>query len=171
MDGFGFYEKEKVKKSAVLSDCGNYRYELTRIWDIDYRTLTFIGLNPSRADASKDDNTIRKCMGFATRMGFGGIRMLNLYAYRSPYPGDLLRVEDPVGPDNDHYLTRDNTETVMVAAWGAFGPAEERADRVEELINRDLDLYCLGKTAGGFPRHPLYVPYSQELEIYSQRDG
>lgn len=89
---------------AVLSTCGRYRYRLTRTWSQNRPPATFIMLNPSTADAHEDDKTIRRCIGYARRWGLGGLVVVNLYGYRSTNPDELWKVEDPVGPDNDHHL-------------------------------------------------------------------
>ena len=145
---------------AILSDCGTYRYHLTRTWDARIVPLRFIMLNPSTADAAVDDPTIRRCVGFAKRDGFGGIAVTNLYSFRATKPADLWRAADPVGPGGDDALrltlsnARDQRVPV-VAAWGA----NARPDRVQWLLGQAgaQQLVCLGLTKGGAPRHPLYV--------------
>ncbi len=86
-----------VTKEAVISDCGRYRYRLTRRWG-DGPLLSFIMLNPSTADAEVDDPTIRRCMGFARRDGYGGIVVGNLYAFRTTKPKALFAADNPLGP-------------------------------------------------------------------------
>lgn len=38
-----------MKQFAVISDCRQYRYELSRVWDDAGPFVLFIGLNPSTA--------------------------------------------------------------------------------------------------------------------------
>ena len=71
--------------SAIISPCGRYRYRLDRRWG-DGRTMGFIMLNPSTADAENDDPTIRRCIGFAKREGCDAIAVVNLYALREGRP-------------------------------------------------------------------------------------
>lgn len=153
--------------SAVISPCGQYRYQLTRDGDLAaaHGPAVFIMLNPSTADAEHDDPTIRRCRGFAHTWGCNGIRVVNLYALRSTDPAALWQNANPVGPDNDRWLVeaaRDAGE--VVCAWGA----QARLDRVEQVVTllmvfAGLRLKCLGVTKSGAPRHPLYVPASQPL--------
>jgi hypothetical protein len=82
-----------VKSGAELSACRTYRYRLWRQWDADLAPVVWVMLNPSTADESADDPTIRKCIGFAQRWGYGGIEVVNLYAYRSPDPRQLKKGE------------------------------------------------------------------------------
>lgn len=52
-----------MQRSATISDCGRYRYELTRCWDETKGKALFLGLNPSDADGEKDDPTSLRCLG------------------------------------------------------------------------------------------------------------
>lgn len=135
---------------------GDYRYTLTRTWDSSAEPLVLILLNPSTADASQDDPTIRRCIGFAKRWGFGGIVVVNLYAYRATKPRDMLAADDPVGPDNDRIIAEVVDGNTVVAAWGT-NARRERVAEVLELIPRTTQLLALEITKNGHPRHPLFV--------------
>jgi len=146
-----------LKREAVLSPDGLYRYRLSRTWDSAKLPLVWIMLNPSTADAYQDDPTIRRCMSFARREGAGGIEVLNLFAYRSASPKELARVTDPVGPDNDDWIMEVlHPHSRCVCAWGAFPKAWGRAAAVMDLA-KGVDFLCLGRTVAGHPLHPLYV--------------
>ncbi len=119
--------------------------------------VTFIGLNPSTADETKDDPTIRRCIGFAKSWGFGGINMLNLFAYRSTDPNKLKVVVDPVGPENDVFLSMYcDVIGLNVVCWGTRGGFMDRGEKVIALLGREC-LSCFGFTNGGHPKHPLYL--------------
>ena len=140
---------------AVLSDDGQYRYVLTRAWG-PRPWMNLIMLNPSTADASEDDPTIRRCKGFARSLGYGGIVVTNLFAYRATDPRKLRIVEDPVGPDNNEHLVREATRVLghVYAAWGALA----NPDRVQQVLGLiPGTLKALGLTKHGRPRHPLYL--------------
>jgi hypothetical protein len=154
-----------LRGDAAISDCGTYRYALTRHWGAE-PSLRFVMLNPSTADAALDDPTIRRCIGFARREGFGGLVVLNLYAYRATDPKALLTCADPVGPGNDDMLRAHMRSSVgvarpVVAAWGT----NARVDRVKQVLDLcpEVDWRCLGTTKDGHPRHPLYVRGDQPL--------
>ncbi len=150
---------------AVLSPDGLYRYRLERTWS-ESSPLTWIMLNPSTADAEEDDPTIRRCIRFAKDHCYGGIVVVNLFALRTPYPKMLWNTtEDPFGPLNNTTLlgAAANAHTV-VAAWGAGKRAAIRGAAVVRMMDRPL--VCLGHTAQGHPRHPLYVRSTQEFEPY-----
>jgi hypothetical protein len=127
-------------------------------------------LNPSTADANVDDPTIRRCIGFALREGYGGIYVVNLMAYRATDPADCLAQSDPIGPENDDYLERAARNTgIVVCAWGAKAP-EWIVKRGICHISGDIagaGLVCLGTTKDGSPRHPLYVARLQPFKRYS----
>lgn len=163
---------------AILSVCGRYRYRLWRRWLLGHGTLAFVMLNPSTADASVDDPTIRKCRGFASRWGFGGIEIVNLFALRSTDPSALATAVDPVGPANDEWVgTLPSRTSEIVFAWGAYGAfARTRAEKVIDMLDVHCSLHdapvgrrgvmCLGVTKSGHPKHPLYVPYSAKAEAF-----
>ena len=149
----------------MISADGLYRYTLSRRWGSGPGAL-FIGLNPSRADASIDDQSTRRMMSFAKAAGCGGLTLTNLYAWRSPSPHVLRQVPDPVGRGNDQWIASAAAEAdVVVAAWGTHADAK-RVVAVESLLRR-VTVWCLGRTKHGQPRHPLYVPSSAELEVYA----
>lgn len=140
---------------AKMSPCRSYRYSLERHWNVKLPSVMFIGLNPSTADEQTDDPTVRRCIGFAKRWGFGSLILTNLFSYRSKDPKHLLVVDDPIGRWNDRWIDQAAERAdLVVAAWGALGGIMAR-DQV--VAARIATLYCLGKTKGGHPRHPLYL--------------
>lgn len=153
--------------SAIISECGQYRYLLSRPADCMApmkSTALFLMLNPSTADASLDDPTIRRCRGFAKTWDCNGISVANLYALRSTNPDALWSHADPVGPENDAYLRKFAHEyRDVICAWGANARPSRVTDVVEILHAADARLWCLGMTKDGSPRHPLYVRADQPL--------
>lgn len=152
-----------IKKTAHLSPTGMYRYSLTRVWDGTLPQLGWIMLNPSTADAEVDDPTIGKCMGFARRGGYGGIAVANLFAFRATDPKDLKRSPEPIGPDNDAWISWTlGACHHTVLAWGAHGSFLGRSKEINEMIDTlgcGSATYALARTKDGEPRHPLYLPY------------
>jgi len=143
------------EKTAIISACGNYRYELRRIWQPKRGVVLFVMLNPSTADANIDDNTIRRCMGYAATWGKGGIVVGNLFAYRATKPTDLKKAFDPVGPLNDKYLrAMSDKAKITVCAWGNHGKYLNRDKAVLSLIK---DPRCLAINKTGTPKHPLFA--------------
>lgn len=147
-----------------ISDCGKYRYTLTRSWGDGLR-LHFIMLNPSTADAENDDRTISRCIRFAKRENYGGLVVLNLFAFRATNPKDMEKADDPVGPNNVEILKECLADSVKtVCAWGAHSmAANTKYESVRLLRDYVGDTYCLGHTSKGYPRHPLYVKGDQPL--------
>jgi hypothetical protein len=149
---------------ARFSECGTYRYALRRQWNEVNGDVAFVGLNPSTADEEKDDPTLRRCIGFAKRWGYGGVVMLNLFAYRATQPDAMWAAQvagaDIVGPHNDAQIRLFvGAAQLVVAAWGKLAPgAIGRAVNVLELLRgQGAPPVCLGVTKAGHPRHPLYV--------------
>lgn len=145
---------------ATFSDCQRYRYLLWRRWD-ERPPLVFICLNPSTADAQNNDPTNRRTIGFARDLGFGGMVMANLYAFKATQPKDLFKAGDPVGPDNDAYL-RQLSQFTLVGGWGNHGHKPERLAAIS-----DLTLHALRVNASGAPAHPLYLPKGLTLQPYT----
>lgn len=157
----------ETQGGAHLSACGTYRYLLTRRWHPDgLRRVVWIMCNPSTADATQDDPTIRRCIGFSKAWGYDALSVVNVSAYRSTDPKALP--VDP-GPDNDRWLRQitrvaHSTGGVVVAAWGAIAP-QHLVERAWMVVDRPV--LCLGATKGGSPKHPLYVPASTELREWT----
>jgi hypothetical protein len=142
---------------------GEYRYWLARTWSNDLPPVTFVMLNPSTADGTYDDPTIRRCIGFAREWGYGGIVVVNLFAYRATYPRELSIVPDPVGPDNDAYIEMAACHRTVVA-WGA----QKTHGRDLHVATLLTDPLCLGRTKRGAPLHPLFVPHGTPLIPWRQ---
>lgn len=151
---------------ARLSGDGRYRYTLGRVWDPSRPKLTFVMLNPSTADASEDDPTIRKCRGFATRLGFGSLHVVNLFAYRSRDPDAMWAARhsgiDIIGPDNDEVLREAFAAGDAIAAWGANGRYDRNRVEFVTALARAAGsrLQALSTTKAGDPAHPLMLGYS-----------
>lgn len=163
-----------LSSGAVLSDCGRYRYLLWRVWDSPLiadapvvlpprkAVVAFCGLNPSTADATQDDPTIRRCVGFAKSWGYAGLLMVNRFAWRSTDPRGMDFVEDAYGPGNKEWMrTALDCSDIFVAAWGAtLGPTNRNSPAILASILKGLapeKLRHLGLTKDGHPRHPLYL--------------
>lgn len=144
-----------TNRSTIFSPDRLYRYVLWREWLFGKGVVMFIGLNPSTADETVNDPTVRRCIDYAKRWGFAGLFMTNLFAYRATLPRVMKAYSQPVGPENDLWLQRCAHESdVVVAAWGKEGPFRGR-DR--EVLNLLADLRCLGTNNNGTPKHPLYL--------------
>lgn len=156
-----------MANGAIFSACRTFRYSLWRIWDDQRGYALFIGLNPSTADEKQDDPTIRRCIGFAKKWGCGGVYMVNLFAFRATNPKDMRLAEDPIGPDNNKYLSDHIKHNgPNVACWGTGGSFRDRGEKVIALLGKG-NLACFGLTAGGHPKHPLYLPKTTELKKLS----
>jgi hypothetical protein len=145
--------------TADVSDCGCYRYSLTRPLATGAGRVVWIMLNPSTADALKNDPTIVRCLGFTARLGFAEMMVVNLFAWRSTDPQGLRTAEDPIGPRNDQEILRacEGAELVILA-WGVHGDLHGRDREVRLLLARTgINAVCLGTTKANHPRHPLML--------------
>lgn len=152
-----------MRKDATFSGDRVYRYMLSRVWDDSLPALAIIGLNPSTADENIDDPTIRRCITFAKRDGYGGIIMLNLFAYRATNPKELKQADNPIGQHNNAELRRETRGRSILLAYGA-NYTGGRADEVQKLLGIDTyrtSTFCLGRTQAG---HPLYLKSTTPME-------
>jgi hypothetical protein len=162
-----------LSRSAVLSDdpIQRYRYSLSRTLDQPGQVALWIGVNPSTADAEKDDASIRKLYGFGRDLGIRQWLVGNLFAYRSTDVRQLSSVLDPVGPDNDRYLLRMIKEAdLLIAGWGNLSKIPNRLRQLHQTnriayLARSVGkpLMCWGTCGNGDPCHPLMLPYTTQL--------
>ena len=150
--------------SAVYSDCETYRYLLRRDWARSGPHLIYILLNPSTASAEKNDPTVERCERRARAAGFAGFSVANLFAFRATDPRALRHSADPVGPENNAVLADISAGGDRVlCGWGVHGTLCGRGGEVADMLRRrGADLWHLGLTKAGFPRHPLYIGYAQK---------
>ena len=160
---------DQTRSEAQFSDCGLYRYQLTRHWAGTKDTVNFIMLNPSRADEFRNDPTVERCERRARAMGFGGFSVTNIFAWRDTDPHAMRRAAEPVGPRNDEIITAAAQQaSLVIAAWGSHASHRARgADVARLLSNAGVTLHHLGLTKHGHPRHPLYVPYARLPEVWT----
>ena len=160
--------------TAVFSPDRVYRYQLRRHWGhtpqseaalklrgvhAKYHMLGWLMLNPSTADETVEDPTIRRCISFARLWGYAGIEVYNLFALRSTDPRALKHHPDPVGPENNEWIIQAQIRCeTLVCAWGNHGDLHGRAKFViDRLFEKRERIGVLELTGKGHPRHPLYV--------------
>ncbi len=157
--------------TAIISECGRYRYLLTRKIPQAIRWIKpclFIMLNPSTADAEKDDPTIRRCKDFARQLKCTELTVCNLFSYRTPSPKELLNAHksgiDIVGPENERHLIQQiekHSVGEIVCAWGSNKLANQYAKYM-----KGQGFKCLGINKDGSPKHPLYLKKQIELAVF-----
>lgn len=164
------HQKGDAASVAVYSDCERYRYLLTRVWDAAGPKALFVMLNPSTATEVQNDPTVERCERRARALGFGAFRVTNIFAFRATDPKVMRAEADPVGPDNDAAIggsVADWGPDQVICAWGAHGGHLDRGAQVQALLRATgLPLWHLGLTAAGQPKHPLYIGYDRQPELW-----
>lgn len=145
---------------AVFSDCGKYRWILWRRWGNGNEFAHICGLNPSTADHERNDPTVRREIDFCQRWVFDGLIKTNAFGLRATDPRVMLAHADPIGTENDAWITiAIGLATISIAAWGVHGAHLERA----AALKKRCAWKCFGVTKAGQPRHPLYLPKTTTL--------
>lgn len=158
--------------TAIISDCGRYRSTLERSLGQDGPTVLFMGVNPSKADARINDQTVRKWMGFGQRWGAGHMVVGNVFDYRATDVTELSRVPHPVSPMNWVHLANLLARAdFAVPCWGARGKLPEHLrphlDRMLCWLRESgVPLFHLGLTSSGDPKHPLTLGYDTPLTFW-----
>lgn len=167
-----------MRREAEINVNSNLRYSLTRVWDEKKPSILFIMLNPSTADALKDDPIIKKCISYAKAWGYGGLYVCNLFAYRATDPNELKSLKKKEREGQFNYLHIENTIIYhsiekVVFAWGNnkivsklmdFSKLEEALNKAGEIV--DFKTYCLELSKSGTPKHPLYLRGDLKLKRF-----
>jgi hypothetical protein len=163
------YQKGDAASLAVYSDCQRYRYELTRQWQPGPKAL-FVMLNPSTATEVQNDPTVERCERRARALGFGAFRVTNIFAFRATDPKVMRAEADPIGPANDAAIAAGAVwADQVICAWGSHGAHLSRGPAIEALLRATgRPLYHLGLTQAGAPKHPLYIGYAVQPELWVQ---
>ena len=164
------HQSERAYSTAQYSDCGRYRYALTRTWDEQAKRVMFVMLNPSKANEITNDPTVERCERRARALGYGAFRVANIFAWRDTDPHQMRKAKEPVGPDNDAVLLEGaDWADHIIAAWGAHGAHREHGYAMAELLHQTgRPLFHLGLTKAGHPRHPLYISYKTQPILWKR---
>ena len=162
------HQKGDAFSTAIYSDCLAYRYSLTRVWGPKGRRVNFVMLNPSTATEVQNDPTVERCEQRARTLGFGAFCVTNIFAWRDTDPKKMRAAADPVGPDNDTAIrTACAWADQVIAAWGTHGAHLERGAKVAKLLRLvNAPIYHLGLTKAGHPKHPLYLSYATQPQLW-----
>lgn len=172
----------EAQRKTEFSPCRKWRYTLWRSWAIEDLTgfecssetrahefVQFIGLNPSTADETKDDPTIRRCIGYAKDWGFGAMCMTNLFAFRATDPEVMKAQKFPIDEysSDESKFIRSNFDYIgqvafkaglVVAAWGTHGSHLNHGKQmIAYFKGLGIKLHHLGLNSDGSPKHPLYL--------------
>lgn len=161
--------KDDAASTAIYSDCERYRYALTRIWDDAEGKVAFVMLNPSTATEIQNDPTVERCERRARALGFGAFRVCNIFAWRDTDPRQMRKAAEPIGSENNQAITEACIwADRIICAWGTHGEHLGRGPQVETLMRATgRPLHHLGLSKAGHPKHPLYISYAQQPELWA----
>lgn len=159
------------ESGAEFSRCERYRWRLWRSWQPLGTRCAFVMLNPSTADETNDDPTIRRCIRFAKDWGHGSLEIVNIFAWRSTDPKALYQLDDPVGPDNDDAIrSAARAASQVICTWGNHGGLHRRSAHVLDMLRPLCTPQALLVTKQDQPGHPLYRPASTAPFNWDERD-
>ncbi len=163
------HTKGDAPSVAVYSNCELYRYCLTRVWNPKSAKVTFVMLNPSTATELQNDPTVERCEHRARALGFGGFKVTNIFAWRDSDPRKMRAAKAPIGLENDVTIQEACAwADQVIAAWGTHGAYLNRGVQVVELLRQSgKPILHLGLSKKGHPKHPLYIAYAQQPEIWT----
>jgi hypothetical protein len=162
------HQKADAASVAVYSPCEAYRYLLTRVWNPAGPKALFVMLNPSTATEFQNDPTVERCERRARALGFGAFRVTNIFAFRATDPRVMRAQAEPIGPGNDVAIAESALwADRIICAWGTHGAYLDRGRDVEALLRATgLPLHHLGLSQAGHPKHPLYIGYDRQPEVW-----
>ena len=155
--------------SAIISDCGLFRYRLERSIAKQGIVIAFFGVNPSTASAEIEDQTTMKWRGFSKRNGARKYIAGNLFSFRATDVKELAAANDPIGPDNARHIAAIIEDAdVLVPCWGNRSklpkPLRVHMERIGQLIRTaGKPVRTFGLTKSGDPRHTLMLGYDTPL--------
>lgn len=163
--------------SALISDCGKYRWRLERHVQENGLIFAYFGVNGSTATAVEDDQTVKKWRGFSERNGARGFVVGNVFGYRATDVNELASVADPVGAENAAHIQQIISDAdVLVPCWGARGKLPKRLrkhldDLMAVILASGKPVKVFGLTTSGDPLHPQMLGYATPLVPYEQARG
>lgn len=164
-------------RALFHGDHEQYRLWLSRRWgearhrDLPYAVL--IGMNPSTATAEFNDPTLTRCVSFVCEWGLSAFYMTNVGDYRATHPKDLAAPGIKPVSDLNFVTIRALCNAPLCAkivlAHGVLpkGLQAPAAELISLLRADGHRLWCLGRTAAGHPRHPLYIAGGTPLEEFA----
>jgi len=161
---------EDSKVTAIFSKCQKYRYQLREVWDPDKPLVLWLLMNPSVACVEHSDPTLRRTGMFSRSWGYGGQLVGNILAYRSTDKMGLLKVKDPIGPNNNQMILKmmGEAKTIILAYGQPPKKLQGRGKEVTELLKGHPNLCYLRLAKDGTPIHPLYLPSSLKPKLLNQ---
>lgn len=165
------YTEEKIIEStAVMADNSKYRYRLTRVWDKKREVVGVIMLNPSKANSLKTDNTIMNLTNYLIEKGYGGVDIVNMYAYMCPDPDNLKYRDQLYESLNDNFIVQvAEDRDSFIIAWGLNDYVRRKREIETLLLPHILKLKCFKDFQGKSPRHPLRISEDWKLVSYQFR--
>ena len=139
-------------RSAIISKDKKFRYELTRKWS-EMPMLTYIMLNPSKANDKVDDSTVKRLIFFSKKFGYGGFFVGNIFPKITPYIKELYKdTSHDIKKNTMHIESMINKSSKVVYAWG--NSLESTPIWISKIVKNP---YCFGFNKNGSPKHPLYL--------------
>jgi hypothetical protein len=167
----------RSESGACFSSDRRFRYALWRRWDPRGSSVGFLLLNPSIADESVLDSTLRRCKAYSVSWGHGQMFVANIFPLVSTDRSVLLTTPDRDGEPgrNEAHIT-DLLYRCDILVLG-FGN-EPSKPKLRYSVTRLRRLFetlerhgmpapmALGLNSNGLPKHPLYIAGHVKPTVY-----
>lgn len=137
--------------TAVFSDDSKKRYLLKKVWDSQKPSLAIIMLAPSEASGIELDTTTLLVLNNASRLGYGSIHILNLFAMLGDF--NLKSAEDTDKENFEMIIkTAKEVDTLIYAAGVGKATNKSFIKRQNQILES-------------------LIPYANKLKCLSSKDG
>lgn len=163
-------KKSCIETTAIYSDDQKYRYVLRKVWDDALPMATFIGINPSDATELFMDKTVMNLINHLMKIGgYGGVIIVNLFAFRAKKQKELSNRSDLLEQCNTQYIIEALEHSKLtIIGWGrdAENNSNYRViiDSVKADLQRFYNIKCFKDNKGNINCH-LSIGYNEDWKL------
>lgn len=120
--------------SGIFSADGAHRYQLTKEWDKEKKTITVITKHPHYDGVYVNDLTTHLICNELVRLDYGTAHFVNLYSKIRTIGATGTLKEDFDTHTDIHIIKAIKSSDDVLIAWGSIDTAPAYQDRINDLI-------------------------------------